>query len=150
MLVVKVSLLKGVEGAFYGQVNRSTLIRHVAAHKKALPMSVVLEMAGLPFALNALDRVVDRRDGRVLVFKAACSAKVPVELREHTAQLGRSAFSAYTAASISLELTVRNALEREGLTKAVRVRKREIARQTRLFKELFCAGDGGLLPGGVL
>ena len=104
-----------------------------------VPMRVVLEIGGLPFALKVLGRVLPLSDDRVVEFKRRCEQGV----------LSRDdgSYSAWAVASAMCEYVTLTTKAKHGPLRAFKARNQEIARQTRLFKELFCAGDEELLKG---
>ena len=104
-----------------------------------VPMRVVLEIGGLSFALKVLGRVLPWSDDRVAEFKRRCE-RGAIPRNEGT-------YSAWAVASTLCEHVTLTTKEKHGPLCAFKARNREIARQTRLFKELFCGGAEELLKG---
>ena len=107
-----------------------------------VPMRVVLEIGGLPFALRVLGRVLPWSDDRVVEFNRRCEQGVITPGVTHVT------CSAWAVASAMCEHVTLTTKAKYDPLRAFKARNREIARQTRLFKELFCAGDEELLQGG--
>lgn len=107
-----------------------------------VPMRVVLEIGGLPFALKVLGCVLPLGDPRVVEFNRRCERGVIPPGGTHI-----SVCSAWAVASSMCEYVTLTTKAKHGPLRAFKARNREIARQTRLFRELFCEGDEELLQG---
>lgn len=106
-----------------------------------VPMRVVSEIGGLPFALKVLGRVLPLGDKRVVEYNRRCERGAITPGGTHVL------CSAWAVASAMCEHVTLTTKAKHGPLRAFKARNREIARQTRLFKELFCAGDEELLKG---
>lgn len=125
------------EHALYGAITKLTL--RAFDNNGTVPMLAVLEIAGLPFALMVLDKVLKRDDANVMEFKKLCIK------RFKTFSSSVPSLSAYMVASISCENVTLEVKEKHGPLRAFKARNREIAYQTKIFKELFCDGDEKVL-----
>lgn len=103
-----------------------------------VPMRVVLEIGGLPFALAVADTALPPDNPALAEFKRRCN---------RSPAFSEALFSAYSMSAVTCESVTLAAKERHGPLRAFKARNREISRQTRLFKELFCEGDEELLQG---
>ena len=130
----------GGEYALYGALTRLTL--RAFDNNGTVPMLAVLEIGGLPFALMVLDKVLPRHNQSVMDFKIKCYKRVPDDSK---GSYPDSIDSALYCAANSVSKIVCDVKAKHGTFRAFKSRNREIAYQTKIFKELFCEGDEKVL-----
>lgn len=122
------------EHALYGAITKLTL--RAFDNNGTVPMLAVLEIGGLLFALKLIDKIFPVYDERSVRFKELCGRKM---------FFCSAAQSAYGVASLMCEHVTLEVKEKHGSLRAFKARNREIAYQTKIFKELFCDGDEKVL-----
>lgn len=129
------------EHALYGAITKLTLCG-AFDNNGTVPMLAVLEIGGLPFALMVLDKVLPRHSQNVMDFKIKCFKRVPDDSK---GRYPSDIDSALYFAANSVAKIVCHVKEKHGPLRAFKARNREIAYQTKIFKELFCDSDEKVL-----
>lgn len=113
--------------ALHGAVTRLTF--RAFDNNGTVPMRDVLQFAGFPFSLMLVDKIMPSDDEMIIQFKYRCGGNK------------FNLFSAYSVASSACETLTLSVKEKHGSLRAFKARNKEIARQIKIFKELFCCDD---------